>query len=403
MSAHLLSLLLPTPPIDYKPISRNVISLTLIGVPLLIATLILKLVHSSAHSDLEAFQLSSNGSDVFHNIVPSSSTFRHVNAIQSLPSPFSGLLTCEHSTNQCFFLPKNAPMPLPLISNSGAALNETHAASLLRPGISSIAPYSCAEGNCSMLVTRHAARDVGVLTLAASSQTLYPTYQVNSLASMWNQTRFNAPNSLAVDARGNIFFSDAYFGLVESIDEFDRKLDKPPGATLPQAVYYMPALDILAFQSGEAESPEPLLLVNDLDRPSGVAVTSDNRLLVSVASPRKPCIVEYAIEYEKTNGRNRLVAKDPVVIYDWTSSLHNWQHSFFSGILGNIVLDERNRLYVGVADGVAVFDVSGRATSEKSPMAWIRAALPPGPTTVSYDSGVLYIAASSKVVSVTVM
>lgn len=403
MSVHLLTLVKPTPPIDYKPLPRIVIPLSLIGTPLLVATLILKLLHRSGYSDLEAFHFSFNDTEVFGEFVPSSPTFRQVNVIQSLPSPFSGLLACEHCTNQCFFLPKNAPVPLPLISNSGAALNDTHAISLLRPGISSIAPYSCVEGTCSMLVTRHAARDVGFLTLVANSQTLYPTYHISSLVSMWNQTRFNAPNSLAVDAHGNIFFSDAYFGLVESVDEFDRKLDEPPGATLPQAVYYIPALDVTAFLKEEAVGPEPVLLVSDLDRPSGVAVTPDHRLLVSVASPRKPCLVEYAIGYELVSGRDRLVARDPVVIYDWTASLHNWQQSFFSGILGNIVLDERNRLYVAVADGVAIFDVSRRATSKKSPIAQLQADLPPGPASVSYDSGVLHISSGSKIISVQVI
>ncbi|KAI0566248.1 Six-bladed beta-propeller TolB-like protein [Gracilaria domingensis] len=262
---------------------------------------------------------------------------------------------------------------------------------------------SCDHETCTVIVARHAARDMALLALQYHEHTIYPSYTVKPFVVAWNNTRLNSPNSLAIDVKGNLFFSDAYFGLVESIDVFDRKLDEPPGANLTQSVYYIRASDLRLIQSGNVSNVEPVRLIDNLDRPSGVAVTIDNRLFVAQASPRKPCLTEYVIESHIHDGQEILMARDPVVLYEWTTSLHNWEQAFFSGVLGNIVLDEKNRLYVGVSDGVAVFDVSRRSTREVSPIAWIKAGVQPGPALVSYERGILYVAASSKVATVQVL
>ncbi|CAN8072047.1 unnamed protein product [Agarophyton chilense] len=396
------ALFLSRAPADYKPIPRNVIQLFIALVPCTISVLILKVVpfnilQTSSNTDANTFRISTNGTSVFQDVIEWTPALIKTSAIEILPKPFGALVACDHPTNECFMLPTNAPVPLPFLLNAGGAHSDSHAASLLRPAISAMKFHSCDLPECTVMVGRHAARDVAILTLQAHEHTLYPTYTVKSLATKWNNTRLNAPNSLAFDAQENLFFSDAYFGLVESVDVFDRKLDEPPGADLPQAVYYISASDVRSVLNGQLNNADPILLINNLDRPSGLAMTTDNRLLVAQASPRKPCLTEYVIVPQVRDGQEILVAKDPVVLYDWTASLHNWEQTFFSGVLGNIVLDEKNRLYVGVADGVAVFDVSQRCTGQVLPVAWMKAPVRPGPARVSYERGELYIATSSKI------
>ena len=84
----------------------------------------------------------------------------------------------------------------------------------------------------------------------------------NPRSDAWAETvggvPFNRPNDLAVDAHGGVYFTDPDFGV--------RPGPKPP----VQGVYYRPAAP---------GPPEVFCLIDDLERPNGVALSPDGRRL----------------------------------------------------------------------------------------------------------------------------
>ena len=65
-----------------------------------------------------------------------------------------------------------------------------------------------------LVVARHSAKDLALIPIAHNDHLPHPGRPI-VLADSYNGTRLNAPNVICVDSHGNIFFSDAYFELLD--------------------------------------------------------------------------------------------------------------------------------------------------------------------------------------------
>lgn len=419
-----LTFLYPTPPNEFKRLSSSSISCLLIVLPVCISVILSYSFHYTATLSNVSLHFS-----VADNSTPSpflsapqglSRNFFYVGAVTALPfrSPHDLILVSDFPSNTLYTVNVRTPsISNVFLSDAGRSGNETLAASLLRPGIGAIATISSSPlskdniEEVDLLVGENSARSLSVLTIrACTNPTKSHTPEIvarNLVVSSFNNSRINSPNGIHVDKNGNIFFIDGYFGLVESADPFNRKIDDPPNHALKQNVYYILAAEI--HQAKRGVPVEPHLLLENVDRPTGIAVSkSGDRLFLMLGSPRKPHLLEYSLEVENDETwvaddrddreqSGKFIAHSPVIIYDWSKSLHDWEQKGFSSVAGNVVVDQKNRLYVGVGDGVSVFDVSMRRETDEpqKSLAWLSANVPPGPAQLSiYREKWLYIAIS---------
>jgi gluconolactonase len=102
--------------------------------------------------------------------------------------------------------------------------------------------------------------------------------------------RFNSPNDLAIDAAGNIWFTDPPYGLPEGSNDPRRELDYA-GVYLHRAA------------SGQTE-----LLTKELPWPNGVALSPDQKTLyVAQSSKDDPITMAYPIQDDLTLGTGRVI------------------------------------------------------------------------------------------------
>ncbi|MCU4675624.1 SMP-30/gluconolactonase/LRE family protein [Catenovulum sp. 2E275] len=99
-----------------------------------------------------------------------------------------------------------------------------------------------------------------------------------ALATHYHGKRLNSPNDVAVDNKGNVFFTDPPYGLPKSMDDPAKELD---------------------FQGVFKLSPEGdlKLLDKSLTFPNGIALSPDNRTLyVAVSDPDAPAWYQYQLD-----------------------------------------------------------------------------------------------------------
>lgn len=334
-------------------------------------------------------------------------SFLSINALLSLPRPLRhALLVSDVETNELFYIHENMPsLAVPFMSNAGGAKNGTEATALCRPGVAGMAVYDVAHARIRVLVARNAARDIAIFTvLPPKFRGKWEPFHGESLTvcNSFNGARLNAPHSLHVDKQGNLFFTDPTFGLMGAPDEFDRALDAPEAMEQnTQNLYYIPAHVVReAVRSGVPAAPR--LLVEDLDRPVGLAVV-DNRLFVATASPRRPLLAQFTLSND-TDGALRVVG-GMRVLHDWSEYLHGWGQRWFPGVLGHLSVVNERWIVIGAGDGLAAFDISESHGAGRmlEPADWIAIDVPPGPpSAVMSVDGHLYVAASDRVMKLQV-
>jgi gluconolactonase len=109
-----------------------------------------------------------------------------------------------------------------------------------------------------------------------------------TLARLWNLRRFNSPNDLVYDSKGNLYFTDPCYGL-------EGKGRDPLREIVFSGVY-------LLRPSGEV-----VLLKRDLTQPNGVAFSPDQKTLyVAVSDASKPHIMAYPVNDDGTLGGGAL-------------------------------------------------------------------------------------------------
>jgi gluconolactonase len=117
---------------------------------------------------------------------------------------------------------------------------------------------------------------------------------VTVLADHYQGKRFNSPNDLVFSSTGDLFFTDPPYGL-------ETRLESDPKKELPfQGVFVIPGA---AHRVAGSAPVEPVLLIKDLTRPNGIALSPDERTLyVANSDAENPVWMRYARAKDGTLG-----------------------------------------------------------------------------------------------------
>jgi gluconolactonase len=99
-----------------------------------------------------------------------------------------------------------------------------------------------------------------------------------TVVDMWQDKRFNSPNDLVVNSKNQIFFTDPPYGLELQADDPKKEIE---------------------FQGVFRRDPDGRvhLLINDLSRPNGIALSPDERTLyVANSDPARAIWMKYALD-----------------------------------------------------------------------------------------------------------
>jgi gluconolactonase len=130
-----------------------------------------------------------------------------------------------------------------------------------------------------LVICEHGDRRISYLT---------PNGGKRTLTDHFDGKRFHSPNDLAIAKNGDVFFTDPPYGLPSKDQEKFRELDF-------YGVYRVGA-------DGKAH-----LLVKDLDRPNGVALSPDESILYIAQSHQpKPVIMAYPLAANGTVGAGKV-------------------------------------------------------------------------------------------------
>ena len=186
----------------------------------------------------------------------------------------------------------------------------------------------------------------GLLTVAGHAQrdiyrfeTLSPTANITILADRYQGKRLNSPNDLVYRSDGSLYFTDPPYGLRTQNDSDPRKELKVNG------VYRIP--DALRQKPGAPPDRAALqLLIADLPRPNGIALSPDEKYLyVDNSEPKKQWWRYRVLSNGKVN--------DPTLFYDATSD------SRIGGPDG-MKVDEQGNIYSAGPGGVWIFSAKGK-------------------------------------------
>jgi gluconolactonase len=120
------------------------------------------------------------------------------------------------------------------------------------------------DNNGNLVLCQHGNRQIARMTSGVENpQPLFAT-----LAGNYKGKRFNSPNDVIVNSKGEIFFTDPIYGL-------ESKSDSDPKKELPYNGVYK------VTTKGEV-----VLLIDSITRPNGIALTPDEKKLIVACSDR---------------------------------------------------------------------------------------------------------------------
>lgn len=122
---------------------------------------------------------------------------------------------------------------------------------------------------------------------------------VTVLADHYEGKRFSSPNDLVYAKDGTLFFTDPPYGL-------ETQQDNDPKKELPFNGVYM--LRGAAQRAAGSAPVEPVLLIRDMTRPNGIALSPDERYLyVANSDPANPVWVRYPLAKDGTVGPGKVL------------------------------------------------------------------------------------------------
>lgn len=155
-----------------------------------------------------------------------------------------------------------------------------------------------------------------------------------TLAEYYKFLRFNSPNDLVYDSRGNLYFTDPTYGLPRDREQPDRLLGQE---LLFSGVF-------LLRPSGEV-----VLLTRELTFPNGVALSPQQRILyVAVSDPNNPVIMAYPILPDGT--------VEPGTVFFDAKPLMNGR----KGLPDGLKVDRQGNLFATGPGGVLVISPRGQ-------------------------------------------
>jgi gluconolactonase len=177
-----------------------------------------------------------------------------------------------------------------------------------------------------LLLCQHGDRRVARMETPLSK----PQPEYVTLAGDYEGKPFNSPNDLAVHSSGAVFFTDPPYGLVKQLDDPERKLDY-------QGVYRVDA------------DGKVTLLVRDLPRPNGIALSPDEKTLY-VAQSHQPAKVVMAYDLD-----DRLGVSNGRVFFD-----ANQLGQSRPGSPDGLKVDQQGNLFATGPGGVLVITPQGK-------------------------------------------
>jgi len=175
---------------------------------------------------------------------------------------------------------------------------------------------------------------------------------VRALADRWNGKRFNSPNDLAIDAKGNVYFTDPRYGGNEP-----REIDF-------EGVYVVTPSGVVT------------LATRDVQKPNGILISRDGATVYVADTNSDPKgnhqLVAFRVQFDGTLADKR-------VLYDFGPDRRP---------IDGMAMDAAGRIYAaggaGERAGLYVFGPGGE------PLAFVR--MPGDPTNCVFgEPGVLYI------------
>ena len=156
-----------------------------------------------------------------------------------------------------------------------------------------------------------------------------PAADFSTIVDRYEGKRFNSPNDLVYDSRGNLYFTDPPYGLPQQAEDPERELDH-------HGVYRLGADGQLT------------LLTDELSRPNGIALSPDEKTLyVANSDPERAIWMAYDLSAEGqiSNGR---------VLFDATERVPDEP-----GLPDGLKVDKEGYLFATGPGGVFVFKPDG--------------------------------------------
>ena len=197
-----------------------------------------------------------------------------------------------------------------------------------RPGESGSNGLTLDEQN-RLIICQHGDRRVARMIAPTES----PRAVYETLAGKYMGKRFNSPNDLVYNQKGELYFTDPPYGLVHKEKDPKREIDF-------QGVY-------LLRKNGEV-----VLVVKDLERPNGVTLSPDEKTLY-VANSHGPRPIWMSYELKK-NG----MAKKGKLFFD--SSEYRKKHQSRKGGNDGMKVDVEGNIWATGPGGVLVFSPQGK-------------------------------------------
>jgi gluconolactonase len=156
-------------------------------------------------------------------------------------------------------------------------------------GFTGILPYSRGPGSNGLAMNaqgqlvscEHGDRRISVLYEGGGKRTLTDNYQGK---------RFNSPNDLDIDSKGNIFFTDPSYGLPERNDDPSKELD-------------FNGVFVYVAKTGKTK-----LLTKDHTWPNGIALSPDEKTVyVAQSDSNAPTVTAYPVRSNLSLGRGKVI------------------------------------------------------------------------------------------------
>lgn len=214
--------------------------------------------------------------------------------------------------------------------------------------------------NGDLLLCQHGDRRVARMSASLAR----PRARYETVADGYRGRRFNSPNDLTVDSAGNVWFTDPPYGLEQGEDD--------------------PARELEVFGVYRVEPDGTVrLLVDDLTRPNGIALSPDERTLyVANSDPAHAVWMSYRVSRDGS-------LSDGSVFYDATELV-----GARPGLPDGLEVDGEGNLFATGPGGVLIF----------TPSAELLGTISTGVPTanVAFDAGksMLYITASDSLLRV---
>ncbi|MGH8185570.1 MAG: SMP-30/gluconolactonase/LRE family protein, partial [Steroidobacteraceae bacterium] len=192
-----------------------------------------------------------------------------------------------------------------------------------------------------------------------------PDGRISVLVNRFREQRFNSPNDLVHDSKGNLYFTDPHFGLPRGMDDLAKELRF-------QGVYRLSA-------DGRIDA-----IVTDLEAPNGVALSPDERTLyVANATKTRPIWMAYTIGEDGAVSHARQFAEASRYVADGKK-----------GVPDGMKVDKQGNVFATGPNGVHIFAPDGARLGR------IVTHVPTGNVAWGEDGSVLFIAANHRILRV---